>query len=369
VFLNGEAHTGAVRHRVLAGLDLGSKHYMADWSQAHALDSNNAFFDVNNPVYGAPVNGLPVFDRSKSLSQRAGATIIDQAYTGLYLQDELGFFDDALRVTIAGRYTYVKENSYGTKVDDNRFTPRFGLSYSVDKSASVYALYDQTFVPQTGLLRNQQKAKPILGNNLEAGVKKDWFGGKWNTTLSVYRIIKNNELTPDPTNEGNEAFSVQLGQSKAEGVEFDIRGEVFNGLSVVANYAFTNSVITRNLDKNPLPGTEEGAAIPGFAKHTANAWLQYKLTQGALKGFGISGGFTYLADRSTWSWGGIGQQQMPDYFKLDGGLFWQKDKVSINANVFNILDTYLYSGSSYETYYYWQAEPGRNMRVSIGYKF
>lgn len=369
VYLNGEAHTGGVRHRILAGLDLGTKHYMADWSQAHALDSNNAEFDVNNPVYGAPVNGLPVFDRSKSLSERAGSTIIDQSYTGLYVQDELGFFNDALRVTLAGRYTYVKENSYGTKVDDNRFTPRFGLSYSIDRSTSVYALYDQTFVPQTGLLRNEEKPKPIVGNNLEAGIKKDWFGGRWNTTLSAYRIIKNNELTPDPTNQGNENYSLQLGQTKAEGVEFDLRGEIVNGLSLVANYAFTNSVITRTSDINPPHGSEVGAAVPGFAKHTANAWLHYKLTGGALKGFGISGGFTYLADRSTWSWGGVGQQQMPDYFKLDGGLFWQKDRISINANVFNILDEYLYSGSSYETYYYWQAEPGRNMRLSIGYKF
>ncbi|WP_129059486.1 TonB-dependent receptor domain-containing protein, partial [Chryseobacterium sp. CH1] len=57
---------------------------------------------------------------------------MDQKYTGLYLQDELGFFNDALRLTLAARYTNVKEVNYGTKSEANRITPRIGLSYSID---------------------------------------------------------------------------------------------------------------------------------------------------------------------------------------------------------------------------------------------
>ena len=60
-----------------------------------------------------------------------------------------------------------------------------------------------------------------------------------------------------------------------------------------------------------------------------------------------------------------------DYFKLDGGIFWAKDKVKLTANVFNILDEYLYSGSYYSwlNAYYWQTESPRNFRLSISYKF
>lgn len=364
LFVNGDVKTGAIQHRILGGLDLGNKEYMADWNQSFALDSAGAYFDIYNPKYGNPVNGLPVFDRSKSLRQRAGTNIINQSYTGIYLQDELGFWQNRIRLTLAGRFTFVEESSYGTAVSEKKFTPRVGLSASIDRYTAAYALYDQSFVPQTGLLRSGEKVEPITGSNIEFGIKRDWFGGTWNTTAAVYRIIKNNQLSNDPSNQAGENFSLQLGQTKTEGLEFDLRGEIVPGLNLVANYAFTESKISKATKSMAV-----GTAVPGFAKHNANAWLSYRVQGGALKGFGVSGGFSFMGNRSTWTWGAANQKDLPDYFKLDGGLSYEKNHITIGANVFNLLDTYLYSGAAYATYYYWQAEPGRNLRVSVGYKF
>ena len=52
-------------------------------------------------------------------------------------------------------------------------------------------------------------------------------------------------------------------------------------------------------------------------------------------------------------------------------LFWENDKIRVNANVFNVLDEYLYSGSWYPylNAYNWQTESPRSMRLSIAYKF
>ena len=108
LFVNGTAQFLGINHRVLGGIDLGTKKYMADWGQSFDLDTEEKPYNIYSPTITAPVNGLPVFDRSKSLSQRAGSTIIDQSYSGTYLQDELGFLEDKLKLTIAGRYTYVK---------------------------------------------------------------------------------------------------------------------------------------------------------------------------------------------------------------------------------------------------------------------
>ncbi|WP_200977542.1 TonB-dependent receptor [Echinicola sp. 20G] len=363
VYLNGEVKTGSVNHRILTGLDMGTKEYMADWSQSHQLDSEEMPFDTDNPSYGFPANGLPQFDRSKSLKQRANTTAITQSYTGFYVQDELGFFDNDLRLTLAGRYTYVSQNSYGTTVDESQVTPRVGLSYSFDSQTSAYALFDQSFVPQTGVLRGGEKPKPITGNNIEFGMKRDFFNGKWSTGLSVYRILKNNQLVPDPEDPNNQ-YSLQLGQTRAQGIEFDARGELAPGLVLVANYAYTDSEITKDTREDQV-----GNLVPGFSKHLANAWLTYKLNEGTLKGFGVSAGFTFQGDRSTWNWPGDGQMELPNYFKLDGGLSWENNNLTIRANVFNILDKYLYSGSAYATYYYYQAEAPRNARLSVGFKF
>lgn len=365
VYLNGEVKTGGINHRILAGLDMGTKEYLADWSQSHQLDSEEAPFDTNNPSYGYPANGLPQFDRSISLKQRANTSAILQSYTGFYAQDELGFFDNSLRLTIAGRYTYVSQNSYGTTVEDSKITPRVGLSYSVDSQTSVYALYDQAFVPQTGMLKNGNPAGPITGNNMEVGLKRDFFDGKWSTGLSMYRIFKDNELVSDPENP-TAPYSLQL-QTRTQGVEFDARGELAPGLVVTANYAYTDSEITE--DDRSEQYSQVGQPVAGFAKHLANGWLTYTLQNGSLKGLGISAGFTFQGDRTTWNWPGDGQMSLPDYFKLDGGLSWENNNLVVRANVFNVLNEYLYSGSAYSTYYYYQAEAPRNARLSLGFKF
>ncbi len=380
LFVNGEVQTGPIRHRILSGLDIAKKDYMADWGQSHDLDTEENPFDPNNPFLGAPVTGNPNFDRETSLKERAKTAggLQDQQYSSFYLQDELGFVDNQIRLTLAGRYTHLEQSAYGGDPDKaDHFTPRVGLSASITKQLSVYGLYDQAFIPQTGIMANGEKVQPITGNNMELGLKKEWFGGSWNTTVAIYRILKNNELTADPTNPTS-GRSIELGQKRAEGFEFDLHGTIVNGLNLVANYAYTDSRVVEVAEGVTFP--EEGSIVPGFAKHTINTWLNYKFQTGALKGFGASAGFTYLADRATyWEASPDPEKEMENYFKLDGGLFWEKNKIKVTANVFNVLNAYLYSGS-YESWmtdadgnasplYSYQAEAPRNARLSVAYKF
>jgi iron complex outermembrane recepter protein len=379
LFVNGEARTGFVHHRILAGFDIAKKDYKADWGQSHDLDTRENPFDPTNPYLGVPVTGDPDFDRETPLADRAKAIggLIDQQYESFYAQDELGFAENLIRLTLAGRYTKLRQSAWGADSDKaNHFTPRAGLSVSITKQLSAYALYDQAFIPQTGKLASGAKVQPITGNNMEIGVKKEWFGS-WRTTFAVYQIIKNNELTADPTDplSGN---SIELGQKKAKGFEFDLQGTIITGLNVIANYAFTDSRVVKVSEGVTV--VEEGSIVPGFARHTVNTWLNYRFPRGIFKGFGASAGFTYLADRATyWTPAPDAEKEMENYFKLDGGLFWEHGKVKVTANVFNVLDTYLYSGS-YENYMYdtegnsspvysYQAEAPRNGRLSVAYKF
>jgi iron complex outermembrane recepter protein len=386
LFVNGEATTGTIRHRVLAGLDIANKKYLADWGQSFGLDTKDEPFDPKNPYLGIPVTGYPEFDRSRPLEQRAQLSggILEQRYTSIYIQDELGFLDNKLRLTLAGRYTHLEQAAYGGAPDKaDHVTPRIGLSASITEQISMYALYDQAFVPQSGVLVSGRKAEPITGNNMEVGVKKDWTGG-WNTTLSLYRILKNNEITADPSNP-NSGLSIELGQKRAQGIEFDLRGTILPGLTMTANYAYTDSRVTKVAEGVTSP--TEGSIVPGFAKHTMNAWLNYQIERGVLKGLGISGGFTKLMNRATyWTPAPSQDKDLQDYFKLDAGIFWKQDNIKITLNVFNVLDDYLYSGS-YEDWMYdgpqpwtggngqlsptysWQTEAPRNFRLSLTYSF
>lgn len=375
VFLNGDVSTGPIRHRILGGIDVANKEYIADWGQSHDLDTAGAPFNPNDPeaILAMPANGYPQFDRATPLEQRAYAIGAFQktAYSSVYVQDELGFFNNFVRLTLAGRYTDLKQAYYGESKAQH-FTPRVALSVSPTKSLAVYALYDQAFIPQSGVLSNGDKVQPITGNNMEVGVKRDWFDGKWNTTVAVYQILKNNELTADPYAPPFSGLSVELGQKRVQGVEFDLRGTVFRGFDLIANYAYTDSRITKVTDGVPM---EVGTPVPPFAKHTVNGWVTYKIPVGIFKGFGASAGGTWLVDRATyWEASPDASKELGDYFKLDAGLFWEKNKFKITGNMFNVLNEYLYSGSYYGSYfstpvYSYQTEAPRNLRVSVAYRF
>lgn len=373
LFVNGSVQTGAVHHNILAGVDIAKKKYFADWSQSHDLDDSTNWYHIND---ASDLNDVPNgvnnfgFDRSTSIEDRAKAGFgwQDQAYTSVYVQDELGFFENKARLTLAGRYTRLQQSYASTPDSASRVTPRVGLSVSIDNETSVYALYDQAFVPQSGFMRSG-KVRPITGNNMEIGIKRQWFGGRWSTGLTAYRIIKNNELTGDPT-DATFFYSVEMGQKTAQGIEFDLRGNIIKGLTLVANYAYTDSKVTKVTEGVTL--FKVGDVVPGFSKHTANAWLTYRMQRGILKGFGISAGATFLGDRATyWDASPAGGPTLPDYFKVDGGLSWEYKNFNVAVNVFNILNEYLYSGSyySWNNAYYWQTDPPRNFRLTVGYKF
>ncbi len=379
VYLNGYEKTGKVSHRILAGLDLGSKKYLADWGYSHLLDTTP--FDTNASTYQPVTNGYGYegwIDRinGSPLNERAtpGGTI-EQNYSGVYLQDELGFLEDKLRLTVAARYTNIKQNNYGDNFKADKISPRIGLSYSIDDNTSAYALYDQSFTPQSGLFRDGSTAKPLTGNSYEVGLKRDWFNGKWNTTLSIYNIRKDNAISADPT-DPTYKYSILDGKTGVQGVEFDLKGEIVKGFNAIFNYAFTdNEYKEAILYNDPITNEvktlhQKGDKVAGYAKHTVNGWLNYTFTNGILEGFGLSFGGSYLADRTSWTWDSTGAtKQMNDYLKFDTGASWENSKIRVNLNIFNVFNRYLYSGANYGTYYYYQAEAPRNWRFSIAYKF
>jgi iron complex outermembrane receptor protein len=376
--LLGELKTGQVVHRILAGLDMGNLKTWGDFSSSGTADlqlAGNATFNIYNPVYGIPAANIPVLDRSRSIQVRSGSNVYatNLTYTGVYLQDELRFLEEKLRLTLAGRFTHAvtvgKTNAL--QISDNVFSPRVGLSYSITKDMSVYTLYDQSFLPQSGADKEGNVFKPVRGNNMEIGIKKDWFDGKWNTSVTAFRIVKENVLTQDPRYPNDpQNWRVQLGQIQSKGLEFDVVGEVVEGLNVTLNYAYTDPKVTK--DESVIKNLK-GTYVANAAKHISNGWLSYSFKkQGALlNGFGLSGGYQYQAKRVAGT--GFTKSNLPDYIRFDAGLSYSKGKFNISAVVNNLLDRKLFTqGTAPATpagYYTWIYDMPRNARITATYKF
>lgn len=361
MFINGEVHTGSLSHKILAGVDMSNKDYYHDWNQGGPLGS--ADFNIYAPVYGTTI--IPQFDRTKNIRERG--VRYHNSYSAFYAQDELGFFDNQLRLTLAGRYTQIKSGDvYNGDAKNNKVTPRIGLSYSIDKNTAVYFVNDEAFLENYGADWQGKSFDPITGNNIEFGIKRDWLKGKWNSAVSVYQITRNNVLTADldhPNPTGG-YYNRQSGQQKTKGVEVDIRGQILRGLDVIINYAFTEAKVTKDSKQENV-----GVQVAGSSRHIQNAWLNYRVDKGVLTGLGISAGYQYQVKRSPWYVFDGSENSLPDYFRLDGSLSYQKEKIGFNLVVNNILNKYLYSGAPYDNYFYWQAEPGTNMRFSVAYRF
>jgi iron complex outermembrane receptor protein len=360
-FVNGRFSTGKIEHLVLAGIDLSAKDYYHDWNQGAALGS--ASFNIYDPVYGQA--SAPVFDRSKNIRER-GVRYYN-GYNGYYLQDEIRFFNNKLRLTLAGRYTQLKTgNVYSGDFKNSKFTPRIGLSYSVDANTNLYFVNDQSFMENYGSDWQGNSFEPITGTNLEFGVKRDWLNGRWNTTIAAYQITRTNVLTADldHPNPSGGYYNRQTGEQQTRGIEVDIKGQIVHGLDVIINYAYTDAKTTKDSKQENI-----GNQLAGSSRHIQNSWLNYRIDRSKLAGLGFSLGYQYQVKRSPWYVFDGSEKSLPDYFRLDGAVSYTKNKLSFNVVVNNILNKYLYSGAPYADYYYWQAEPGTNLRFSVGYRF
>ena len=361
-FVNGNFTTGPVGHRLVAGFDYNRKRYTAiNGSSDPNRDKTIYPLDIYNPVYGIT---FKPYDPVGSLEDRAAIFQTQYYYSG-YVQEEANFFGDKLRVTAAGRLTDSKlttDNRATTLESHNTvFTPRFDLSYSLRPDLSAYAVLDYTFTPQGANIMGVP-FDPLRGRNVEVGLKKDWSGGLWNTTLDVYNVHRSNQLVQDPTNLNNQ---IQIGETVSKGIEFDMKGQVAPGLSVVVNYAYTDSYISS--DTNPA---NLGTPTPYTARHIQNTWVNYALPLRKVKGFSILGGYQYLIDRAT-RFPVDNPPAIDNLFQLDGGLAWAGKHLTVNALVNNILDKYLYASAWTRPtgLYTWVPLPPRNLRVTVAYTF
>ncbi|MDM8177864.1 MULTISPECIES: TonB-dependent receptor [Olivibacter] len=377
---NGEERTGGIRHRILVGGDFGNKKFWGDFREI--LKSLPIELNVYNPQYGISGSAFPVIDRSQSTKVRAGGSnyVSSVSYMSFYAHDELAFLEDQLRLSLGLRFTNAETvgRTGAADIKDNVLSPRVGLSYSIDRATSVYSLFDQSFVPVSGTDWEGNAFKPIRGNNIELGLKREWFGGRWISTLSAYTIKRQNQLVTDydhPMPGGSaQFFQKQEGEAKTQGIEMDISGEVVRGLNVNVNYALTDSKITKSTDESVI-----GNITPNTAKHTANAWLSYRIQKGVLKGFGLMGSVQTMFDRAI---GTTKEANFKNYVRTDGGLSYQKKRYMISFLINNLLDnrSLLTAGSFNKAnaeaqaqggvdYYSYIVEARRNMRLGIMYKF
>ncbi|WP_271439282.1 TonB-dependent receptor [Pontixanthobacter luteolus] len=225
----------------------------------------------------------------------------------------------------------------GQQVDrvDEMVSPRFGIVLKPSGSLSFYASYSESFLPQSGdqflsLSTGDAAFDPEKFSNYEIGakwlVKPDLF-----FTASVFRLDRTNTTAPDPANTG---LTVQIGESRVEGAELSLVGDILPGWSASLGYTYLDGEIRTTSDF-----AVAGTRLQQLPKHQISAWNHIDVTDR----FGIGLGAIHQSQQfSSFS----NEVVLPSYWRFDAAAYFElNDRVSLQVNVENLFDENYYASA------------------------
>ncbi len=271
---------GNVEHSLLLGLTWDATDYAAgsgfDFNPIGILDYAAGSNDLD---FGAipPINAV---------SENEYRTL------AVYLQDYISI-GEHWRILLSGRLTEygLDEVEGGTGADETytELDPRLGVTYRVNESISLFAGYatGSRMVPFfTGV--DSRAPEPEQSESWEAGVK--FATGRWSGTVAAFRLDRENIPQTDLTDPN--FGSIQNGEQRSEGVEFDLVWEPNENLSLLANAAYIESENRTDIVSfgTVFAKGNQLARIPDTSGRLA---ARYRFLGGALDGLGLGLGMTY----------------------------------------------------------------------------
>jgi iron complex outermembrane receptor protein len=315
--------TGPVAHTALLGVDF--QYY--DFSDVGASRSV-ADLDIYDPDYGAELGEAVPYEDSDH----------EQRQIGFYAQEQAKLFDK-LVVVLGGRYDLARsesEDSVGdteSKTKDSAFTGRAGLVYLFDNGLAPYASYSESFMPALGTDADGNPFKPEEGRQYEVGLKYQPPG--WNSfvTVSVFDLVKQNVLTPDPANPAID--QVQTGEIRSRGIELEGVASFDSGLDLTVAYTFLDAEITKSNAESDDGESELGNRPERTAKHSASLWADYTIPEGDFAGLGFGAGVRYIGPTFGDNFEDL---KLPGYTLADASIHYDWNNFRFQLNGSNIFD-------------------------------
>ena len=352
-------------HDVMIGVNRGAQRY----TQGSAYD--NATIGVALPLDGAAFDGsfpLPNFpDYTPSLDTH---TVRETAYGLVRLN-----LADPLKVMLGGNYTraFSEGASYGTPTnyERRRFLPFVGATYDLTPAVSAYASYATIFNPQIQFDANNRLLAPIEGDNIEAGLKGEWFDGRLNASAAIFQARQDNTAEAAGFDAVRGRTIYRAVDAKSQGIELEVGGRLLPGLQATGGYTIMR--IRGDVDRDG-DGTIDGrGAVRTFVpRNTARLNLSYAPPRLPQLKVGASGQFQtrfYLEPVGVFS-STTGEQvriTQDAYATLD--LFARYDltrQVGVSVNLRNVTNAKYLGALNYDQGFY--AAP-RTILATIGVKF
>ncbi|MEM7703306.1 MAG: TonB-dependent receptor [Pseudomonadota bacterium] len=334
--LFGEFDLGTTRHRFTAGMD-----YRDSFTQTiTGFDPSSAFpLDLNDPDYSIlpPTDPLPPFPGPPQEQERVG----------LFLQY---YFNPIENLLLSGgvRYDDVEEINPDTgevTLVTTNTSLQAGARYEFSKQISLFASYSESFQPTGSLDLFNNVLPPTIGDGYEVGLKGLLFD-RFSYALSYFDITNTNlPIAPTPQQLAqpgviNPLGLVAGGEQQAQGVDFDVSGEITKNWSMIFSVGYVDALgdisVAGSADGR---GGSDGARIPNVAGFTSALFTRYDFdeTWGVAVGYEIVGDRLAVADLD-----GDPTTDDPlevdDHFVANAAVYYTGEIFDAQLNISNLFD-------------------------------
>ena len=201
---------------------------------------------------------------------------------------------DWLDVIAGGRLTWFDSEAHNanpffdnfttTKTNINhKFIPYGALVAKLTPELSAYASYTSIFKPQTEVDIDGLPIDPRKGKQYELGLKREFFDGRLNGSVAVFRIYDENRAQLV----GQTTYNEAQGKVRSQGWETELSGNLTDNWSISTGYAFTMLKSMSNEDYQGITITP---------KHNFNLWTRYEFNDGPLQGVSVGGGVRVVSE-------------------------------------------------------------------------
>ena len=283
----------------------------------------------------------------------------EDTQTGYYVSARFKPYDP-LSILLGARVTNFKREATSERVDpesislmypdqtyqeSGRVIPYAGIVYDLNEIFSVYGSYTSIFRPQGYHDASGSFIDPEEGDNLELGIKAEFFDGRLNASAAVFQVTQDNYASyvtsiTLPDGSPRDVYT-PLDGTKTKGFELEVSGEVAIGLQVAGGFTHREA---KDKDGNKLQGDQPDDL---FKLSTA-----YSLP-GSWSALTVGGNMTWQSKVfHEADVGSVKARATQDDYYLVGlfGRYRVDEHLTASVNVSNLFDKHYYSTFGRDSY-------------------
>ncbi len=295
------------------------------------------------------------------------------------VEDNIGIFtqwifDIGERTTLifGGRFDYLQIASKSadkpfTKTIEE-FSSRAGVVVNLTAKSSLYANYSEAFTPQFD--REEQRyfdedteetyeyefisiPNPSHSNQVELGLKQNWFASDIQSSCAVYQVTKDNIVS-------------RTLKQRNRGFECDLVGEIRADWQLILSYNHTDAVIVESNDDDPSDSIagNEPRVTPG---QVWKLWTSYQTIYQEDIVLGVGLGYKIVGDRYANDENDV---LLESYSRTDASFYYlYRDSLHIDLHIKNLFNE-SYDDGVFNNVPFWASKgKARTFEIVAEYEF